>query len=289
MTWTEIARKDFEDAVRSRTVWAIVAAFVAVGLLRTVAVPADLDGAAALAAVATDAQLFVPLVALIAGYTAVVGERRSGSLRMLLAYPHTRADVVAGKVVGRSGVIAVGFAVGLGATVLATGVAAGLPPAGTLVAFVGVASLYGVAFTGVAVGISAGTSTRTRAMAVAMGFFLGCLIFWDVVAALAYTHVTGTHPGATAEPWYRLLRRLNPMAAYVHLADAAVSDATVAPLLRISVGDSAASAAGTGTADGAAGSLPFYLTARASALVLALWAAVPSVLGYARFRSIDLT
>jgi len=55
----------------------------------------------------------------IDGYMAVVGERRSGSIKILLGLPPNRADVVFGKLLGRMGVV--GLAVGVSASVSTRG------------------------------------------------------------------------------------------------------------------------------------------------------------------------
>jgi ABC-2 type transport system permease protein len=84
VTWSDIARKDFEDAVRSKMLWGISAvfvAFLALSLLSAEQLFPDrvtVDARTALAGVAMLAQLFIPGVALVAGYLSVVGERRSG-------------------------------------------------------------------------------------------------------------------------------------------------------------------------------------------------------------------
>ena len=111
VTWRDVARKDFEDAARSKLLWGLIAVFVAflvMSLLSAEELFPDavtVDAATALSGVAMLAQLFVPGIELVAGYMAVVGERRSGSLRVLLSYPFSRFDVVAGKLVGRSLVV----------------------------------------------------------------------------------------------------------------------------------------------------------------------------------------
>jgi len=51
--------------------------------------------------------LFLPLVAIFAGYAAISKERTGGSLKLLLSLPHSRKDVIIGKVVGRCGVVGV--------------------------------------------------------------------------------------------------------------------------------------------------------------------------------------
>ena len=182
-TWNDIARKDFEDAVRSKMLWGIIAVFIAF-LLMALPVAEQLfpdavtvDAAKALGGVAMLTQLFVPGIALVAGYMAVVGERRSGSLRVLLSYPFSRRDIVAGKLVGRilvtSTALVVGFAV---ASVLVV-VLYGAPDVAAFAGFVGAGVLLGLTFTGLAVGGSAAASSRGRAMTLTIGSFVAMVFF----------------------------------------------------------------------------------------------------------------
>lgn len=56
--------------------------------------------------------LLIPLVGLALAYDTIAGERESGTLRLLIGLPNSRAEVVFGKFVGRTGVIAVSILVG---------------------------------------------------------------------------------------------------------------------------------------------------------------------------------
>jgi ABC-2 type transport system permease protein len=117
-TWRQVAHKDFEDAVRARLLWGLIGVFVAFLVMALLSAeqlfPAAVavDAPKALSGVAMLAQLFIPGIALVAGYMAVVGERRTGSLRVLLSYPFSRGDVVAGKLAGRLLVTATALLIG---------------------------------------------------------------------------------------------------------------------------------------------------------------------------------
>jgi ABC-2 type transport system permease protein len=295
MTWQQVARKDFEDAVRSKLVWGIVAVFVGfVGFALVVAIgtaddPASAPADAALEVTAALSQLFVPIIGLIVGYMSVVGERRSGSLRILLGYPHSRRDVVAGKLAGRAGVIAVALAAGSVVSILVVSVVVGSPSlwkfAGTLAA----TTLFGVAFTGLAVGISAGSTSRGKAMALSIGSVLVFLLVWKAAAAGVYATVTGSLPGLEVEGWYLLLKRLNPINAFRALATSAI-DRYVSAFFQIGVEEIPANTSSEQlrASNRVAGDLPFYLSDWFTALVLTAWGVVPAAVGYLRFERSDL-
>lgn len=294
MTWAQVARKDFEDAVRSKMLWGIIAVFagfmsfimlVAVGTSNT----SDATGDVALGLTASLSQLFVPVIALIAGYMAVVGERRSGSLRVLLGFPHSRRDVVLGKFVGRIAVIAVTIGVGSAVSILVAALAIEMPSLGNAVGLLGSLVLFGVAFTGLAVGISAGSRTRGRAMAMAIGSLLVFLLVWDAAAAGLYVLVTGSLPGVEAEAWYFLLKRLSPLEAFRMVAQNFV-DGPLTAMVQLGVEEIPQNTTSEQLKleNRVPGELPFYLSDRFAGLTLAAWSVVPAVLGYLRFERLDL-
>jgi ABC-2 type transport system permease protein len=294
MTWQQVARKDFEDAVRSKMLWGIIAVFVAfMGFVLAVAIgttdTSEATGGAALALTAQLNQLFVPLVALVAGYMAVVGERRSGSLRVLLSYPHSRRDVVVGKLAGRSAVIAVTLVAGSLVTIAMVAVLVASPELADVAGLLGATVLFGVAFTGLAVGISAATGTRGKAMALAIGSLLVFLVVWDAAAAGVYAGITGSLPGLSVEPWYFLLKRLSPVGAFRTLAEGFI-DGRLQPFFQMGLEqvppDTPPSERTVEARVG--GALPFYLSEWFAALTLAAWGLVPSVVGAFRLERSDL-
>lgn len=294
MTWAQVARKDFEDAVRSKMLWGIIAIFagfmsfiilVAVGTSNT----SDATGDVALGLTASLSQLFVPIIALIAGYMAIVGERRSGSLRVLLGFPHSRRDVVLGKFVGRNAVIAVTIGVGSAVSILVAALAVEMPALGNAAGLLGSLMLFGVAFTGLAVGISAGASTRGKAMAMAIGSLLVFMLVWDAAAAGLYVLVTGSLPGLEAEAWYFLLKQLSPLEAFRVVAMNFV-DGPLTALVQLGIEEIPhdATAEQLKLENRVPGKLPFYLSDWVAGLTLAAWSVVPTVLGYVRFERLDL-
>lgn len=294
MTLTQVARKDFEDAVRSQMVWGVIAVFVGFMGFVMLAALGTSDGAvasgdAALGLTAQLSQLFVPLVALVVGYMAIVGERRTGSLRVLLTYPHSRRDIVFGKLVGRSAVIAVALGAGSVVSLLLASVLVAAPDVGNAVGLVGSIVLFGVAFTGLAVGISASVRTRGRAMAMAIGSLLVFLLVWDAAGAGLYAVVTGSLPALEAEPWYFLVKRLNPVSAFRAVADGFVTG-RLGTLFQIGVEEipQGATAEQLRLSNRVNGPLPFYLTTWFAGVTLAAWGLIATGIGYLRFARSDI-
>ncbi len=294
-TWRAVAVKDLVDAVRSRTLWGLVAMFVAFLLTSLASAeqlfpePVTVTPARALSGVAMLGGLFVPGIALVAGYMAVVGERRSGSLRVLLSYPFSRFDVVWGKLLGRLLVTGLALLAGYAVASVAVVLLYGTPDLGAFVGFAGAGLLLGASMTGLAVGGSAAARTRGRAMALTVGSFVGMVFFWKPAVVGLYYLVEGEVPGVRAEPWYYLLKRLNPLEAFRTLSAAAL-DEPVPPVPDLPLEDVPRTAPSerVDLAARVAGEVPFYLDAWVAVVVLLAWGLVPVALGYRRFASTDL-
>ncbi|MFC6953989.1 ABC transporter permease subunit [Halorubellus litoreus] len=270
-----IARNDLADAARSKLLWG------AVLVLLVVSVPGYLGAAGGrILETPTRGVRFLPQalvnfvapVALVVAHRAVVGERESGSLRVLFGHPVARRDVVLGKLLGRSA-LAVAVAtiamLGLGA---ATVYIYGSLPVTTFLAMTAYVAAYAVVWTAVVVGISAAAATRLQAISAGLGLFLffGPFQLWSTLAlpafALAFTGSTSLaainplDPG-TWPTWYEYVLRVNPMENFVQTRYAVA-----------------------GLVDGSTGG---GLLA-ASAASFLLWATVPVAIGYWRFERSDL-
>ncbi len=284
-----VARKDFEDAVRSKMLWSLMGLLVGIIALIYLAVWWNVDdpGATDIVGIAGALmQLLVPLVALIAGYLSVVGERQSGSIKILLSLPPNRRQVVFGKLFGRSAVIACAVTAAFAALVLLSLLFFQALP---LVDFLGIAAasvLVGLAFVGIAVGISAMVASRGRAMAGVIGLYLIFLLFWDLITAAIYRVLMGElpgNPGDQFEAWYVFLQWLNPIEAYGVLTDAILGETFGAFTIPIFAPQNVSE-----TGRVVAGEIPAYLQEPVLVPVLLFWFVVPSALGYLRFRRADL-
>ncbi|NHN46241.1 ABC transporter permease [Halostella sp. JP-L12] len=233
MTWEVVAKKDFADAVRSRGLWALSALFVLVFALPPLLIfylefgqnqPAQAEGS-------TDAFIFimkeasallVPVIAIVVAYAAITSERESGTMKILLSLPHSRRDVVAGKVLGRSAVLAVPIAVGFLFSLLVM-----LPTSLSLklanfTLFGLLTVLFGVVFVGLAVGLSAAFATSRRAMMGSLGLFMLFTFLWNFAVN---TLIGELDLGAGTAVRTRLfLKLLNPTQAYKTLVDALIFD-----------------------------------------------------------------
>ena len=116
-----VAAKEFRDRLRNRWVLAVALVFAVFSLVIAYAGGAQ-QGAVGLRSLEfTVTSLvslviyLVPLIALLLGFDAIVGERERGSLDLLLAYPITRGELLLGKYLGLSLALALAMLAGLAA------------------------------------------------------------------------------------------------------------------------------------------------------------------------------
>lgn len=214
-----IARKDLEDVIRSKLIWGVFGLFVLLMAIIGIASAGDPD-----AEITTEgfidlfanlgAWLMVPVIGIMIGYMAIVGERQSGSLRVLFGLGFSRTDVLVGKFVSRSLVI-------VGVTVAALAVMLGMAfliadsfDMALFVQFAALSLVLAVMFTAIAVAVSAVTSTRYRAMGGAIGAYVVFAMLWHPLSAGIHYLLKGDLPAYHAPEWYFLLTRLNPLEAY---------------------------------------------------------------------------
>ena len=117
-TLLTLARKELKDGLRNRWVLAIAILLAAFALTLAFlgSAPAGETKANALAitvvSLATLNIYLIPLIALLLSYDAIVGEIERGTMALLLSYPLSRWQVVAGKFLGQTAILAVAIAIG---------------------------------------------------------------------------------------------------------------------------------------------------------------------------------
>lgn len=303
-----IIRKDFNDAVRSHVLVLLTAVFIVFFVVaayffsdivgsqiqrqaaqqgRQVELTSD-RFVRALTSVTT---LLIPLIGIVVAYASVIGERESGTLKLLLALPHSRLDVVVGKVLGRGAVVAVPVVVGFAAGMLVFPFTPVSLAAGNYLLFAVLTVLLGLVFVALAVGISAAASTNRRAVIGAVGLYVLFTLFWNSLVNGVIRRFPGVLKdylgyeigNATFVKLHLVLKHLNPTQAYKSLATRLIVDnAAQARVSLIGFPQQQFYAKVLGD------SVPFYLSDPAILMALLVWVVVPPALGYLAFERADL-
>lgn len=225
-----IAGHTLREGLRNR--WVLCATLLLAALALAVvflgSAPGGSVGAARLTVVgvslASLSVFLLPLVALLLGFDAIVGEAERGTLLLLLAGPGSRWQVMAGKFCGHLLILSLATIVGYGAAAAAILVQApgeSGAVAGFVVMVVGAVAL-GAVFLGFAYLISTLVGERGTAAGVAVLVWLGFVVLYDLVllASLAADGGRLLSPGLL-----RWLLLFNPGDVYRLLTLAGAPDA----------------------------------------------------------------
>ena len=213
-----IAGKEFRDDFRNR--WTIAVAVLFAVLALSISY---FGGAAAgkigftsfdatLASLTTLAAFVVPLIGLLIAHDMVVGEQDNGTLLLVLSYPISRIELVAGKFVGHCAALATATLVGFGAAVVIIQIMQ--PEARTSGAWLSIgnfvlsASMLGASFTALASVISVTATDKARAAGLALVTWLATVIIFDL-CLLAVLVLSGGSPWEQAV--FPRLLYLNPI------------------------------------------------------------------------------
>ena len=264
-----IARKEFRDRLRSR--WALtVAAVFTVFALSIAYFGAAQQGAVGfrgieltIASLVSLAIYLMPLIALILGYDAIVGERERGSLDLLLSLPITRFELLLGKYLGLTGALALATLLGFGLVGIAIGWQGGSYALFHYGGFMLSALLLGMVFLSLAVLVSTFARGKSAASGAAIGLWFVFVLIYDLMLLGALVASQGGMPAWLVS----LLVLLNPTDIF--------------RLLNIFSLEELKSLYGLATV------VPDTLTEPwALGLAMAAWIAAPLGLAYAKFRKV---
>lgn len=187
-----IAAKEFRDRLRNRWLLAVALIFslfaLAIAYFGTVQLGEvgfrSID--VTITSLVSLVIYLVPLIALILGYDAIVGEKERGSLELLLAMPITRFEILLGKYLGLSAALASSTAIGFGAGLLPLATELSTGDVYHYAGFVLSAILMGLAFLSISLLVSVIAQDRVRASggAIALWFFFVLIFDLLVMGAL---------------------------------------------------------------------------------------------------------
>lgn len=207
-----IAEKEFRERLRNRWVLAVAVIFTFFALVIAYFGSAQQGEVGFMRIDVTIASLvslaiyLVPLIALILGFDAIVGERERGSLDLVLSLPITRLELLLGKFFGLSAALAFSTVAGFGLVGILLAYQMDLASLWHYAGFVLSALLMGMAFLSIALMVSAVSTNKTIASGVAIALWFFFVLVYDLVLVGLLVAAEGQVVGA-AMP---LLLMLNP-------------------------------------------------------------------------------
>jgi Cu-processing system permease protein len=205
-----IAGKEFRDRIRNRWVLAVALVFTVFALSIAYFGAAQQGTVGFRSIEVTIASLvslviyLIPLIALLLGFDAIVGERERGSLELLLSMPISRAELLLGKYLGLAAALALSTVAGFGLVALVLASRLDLGALYHYFGFVASSVLLGCAFLSLAVMLSVFASDRTRASGLAIALWFLFVLVFDLLLLAALVMSEGQW-GGEALPYLLLL------------------------------------------------------------------------------------
>ncbi len=231
--------------------------------------------------------VLLPVVALVASYLAIAGERESGGIKFLLSLPNTRRDVFLGKLASRLGIVAAGVCFMYIAAISVALTRHGALPAAVVFGTMLVTVVYGATFVSVAVSMSAAAASKSRAIAGAFGSYFVLVILYVFPVVQIPTMVRWVHTtilGAEPNPdLYNAVQYTSPYLAYRKATNLVLPADQRQRVFYSSLPEDFDPETMSFDAQ-----LPVYLQDEFSVLVLAFWLVVPLAAGYWLFERSDL-
>lgn len=215
-----IAKKEIMDNVRNFWIVAITVIFTVLALATSYFGSLFSQGWQDLGITVTlmmsVVQVMVPIIGLMLGYAAIIGEIERGSMNSLLSLPVTRLEIVLGKFLGLGGVLSFTILVGFGIAGVVIGFNVSDVNYVDYFIFIGSTILIGLVFLSVSLFFSTIFKKRSAAMggAIFLWFFFNMILPMVLVGiAVAGMDLMDIVAG-TAPDWYFALQLINPMSVY---------------------------------------------------------------------------
>lgn len=207
-----LAAKEFRDRIRNRWVLAVALVFTVFSLVITYLGGAQQGQIGLKSIELTITSLvslviyLIPLIALLLGFDAVVGERERGSLDLLLSLPITRLELLLGKYLGLAAALTVSTITGFALVALLLYRQFNWAGLYHYLGFMISSVLLGLAFLSLALLISVIARERTRASGLAIALWFFFVLVFDLMLLGGLVATGGSYGGDA----FAYLLLLNP-------------------------------------------------------------------------------
>ena len=269
-----VAKKEIMDNIRNKWILLMTGIFAALTLL--ISYFGSLgqgwqDLGLTIAGMMTLVQYLIPIIGLMLGYAAIVGEIERGSMAALLSFPLKRSEILIGKFFGLGGVLSIALLVGFGIAGIMIGANVSRVDVIQYLVFLGASVLLGLVF--VAISLLASSFFQNRSISMGMAVFLWFFftMIWNIIitgiAMISVDIQTALTEGFPE--WYYTVNIINPLSAYATL---------------VSLNVESVSAIVTEQAF----TYPSFYSSELMASILLLWIMASLVLAHVFFKKRDL-
>ena len=163
-------------------------------------------------------QLLIPIIVLMLGYSAIIGEIEKGSMSSLLSLPVTRLEILLGKFIGLGSLLAITIIIGFGLAGIVIGFNVSDVDYLGYIIFIFATIMIGLVFLALALFLSTLFNKRSTAMggAIFLWFFFNIIlpiVFVGILAASSdIINIINNAPD-----WYHILNLFNPLQVYSFL------------------------------------------------------------------------
>jgi len=215
-------------------------------------------------------QILIPIIALMLSYATIVGEREKGSLSLLLSYPIKREEIIIGKFLGLSSVLAIAIFIGFGISGIIIGINVKDVQWGDYLVFILSSILFGVVYIALAIFFSSVLKKRSTAIGAAIFIWFLFAMIWNIILFGILVSNYGfdkiSQEDWMAPDWYYVSSIINPITAF-------------SMLVALNVGPVQADIAGK---------LPTFYTTETTLLILFLWIIIPLLVALYIFKKKDI-
>jgi Cu-processing system permease protein len=216
-----IAKKEIMDNIRNK--WLLVMTFVFAFLTLIVSYFGSLGQGwqsigFTIAGMMSLVMYLIPIIALMLSYAAIVGEIERGSMSALLSLPVKRFEIILGKFLGLSFVLAISITAGFGIAGIIIGINVGEINIVEYLIFLASSILMGMVF--ISLGLFASSLFKRRSTAMGISIFLWFFftMIWSIItlgiAIMAVGNLESLFAGAGIPDWYYAVEMINPLSSY---------------------------------------------------------------------------
>lgn len=270
-----IAKKEILDNVRNK--WIIILTIIFASLTLVVSYFGSIfsqgwqDFGVTISGMMSLVQFLIPIIGLMLGYAAIIGEIEKGSMSSLLSLPADRLEILLGKFFGLGGILSFTTFIGFGvAGIIIAANVSGVNYTDYLI-FIGSTILLGLVFLSLALFFSTLFKKRSTAMGGAiLLWFLFNMILPIVFIGVMVANISFESIASGGFPdWYFTLELFNPLSVY-------------SALISLNVGP-------VSTMQGALSiSYPSFYSSGLMVLILIAWIVVSLILAFWRFDKRDI-